>query len=327
MRKTMITLATVLCCWLTHTSAMAQSDVEEILKQVEQKVNLADKNPTNGNMQLKAGLALIWDDLGEKADPERSMVYANRALKIAEEQVVLQDTLKGETYLLLSELSMMKGDNKKALEYVEKGLEAISQELGRYDRWTIYQKIYVGHLTMMYIDTRRGSLMIQQAFLDSEMIPQEKRIQNLKELTVLYEIALEYSMADLADRMKRGIPFVVFEDKRYLILDTGDWNIDKPIVGWLMPRLMDDEETEEEGKDVILCDWDDINAPLRLIKAGDKNKPEFKVNFSLNPSDTSHLNIPEDNSFLWFLDEAEYNKVLEKYHAFKKEMKKVKNEE
>lgn len=318
-----MTLATVLCCWLTHTSAMAQSNVEEILKQVEQKVKLADKNPTNGKMQLKAGLALIWDDLGEKADPERSMVYANRALKIAEEQIVLQDTLKGETYLLLAELNMMKGDSKKALEYTEKGLEAFSQELGRYDRWTIYQKIYVGHLTMLYIDTRRGSLMIQQAFLDSEMIPQEQRIQNLKELTVLYEMALEYSMADLADRMIRGVPLFVFDGKRYLILDTGEWNMEKPIVGWIMPSLMDDQPggNEEDHKYVILCDFDDINAPLRLIKAGDKNEPEFKVNFSLNPSDTSHLNIPEDNSRLWFLNEAEYNKVLEKYHAFKKEMK------
>jgi len=293
---------------------------------------LADKNPTNGKMQLKAGQALIWDDLGEKADPERSMVYANRALKIAEEQIVLQDTLKGETYLLLSELNMMKGDSKKAFEYVEKGLEAISQELGRYDRWTIYKKIYVGYLTMMYLDTRRGSLMIQQAFLDSEMIPQEKRIQNLKELTVLYEMALEHSMADLANKMKHGAPLVVFEGRRYIMLETGSWNIEKPLVGWLMPTIMDQlqgkkEETDEEYKDVILCDFDDIRLPLRVIKSNDKNRPEFKVSFSLNPSDTSHLNIPEDNSLLWFLDEAGYNKVLEKYHTFMKEMKKVKNEE
>ena len=328
MKKIMMTIAAVLYCCLAPALAMAQSNVEEVIKQVEQKVKLADKNPTNGKMQLEAGQALIWNNLGDKRDPERSMTYANRALKIAEEQIVLQDTLKGETYLLLAELNMMKGDTNKAFEYTEKGLEAFSQELGRYDRWTIYKKILVGYLTMMYLDIRRGSLMIQQAFLDSEMIPQEQRIQNLKELTVLYELALEYSMADLANKMKHGVPFVVYDGKRYLMLDTGEWNMEKPIVGWTFSSLMNDLQggNEEDHKDVILCDFDDVNAPLRLVKANDENRPEFKVSFSLNPSDTSHLNIPEDNSRLWFLNEAGYNKVLEKYHAFKKEMKKVKNE-
>ena len=323
MKKIMMTIAAVLYCCLAPALAMAQSNVEEVIKQVEQKVKLADKNPTNGKMQLEAGQALIWNNLGDKRDPERSMTYANRALKIAEEQIVLQDTLKGETYLLLAELNMMKGDTNKAFEYTEKGLEAFSQELGRYDRWTIYKKILVGYLTMMYLDIRRGSLMIQQAFLDSEMIPQEQRIQNLKELTVLYEMALEYSMADLANKMKRGVPLVVFDGKRYLILDTGEWNMEKPIVGWTFSSLMNDLQggDEEDHKDVILCDFDDVNAPLRLIKANDENRPEFKVSFMINPADHRYLNIPEDNSRLWFLNEDTYKQLLEKYHAFKKEMK------
>ena len=98
MKKIMMTIAAVLYCCLAPALAMAQINVEEVIKQVEQKVKLADKNPTNGKMQLEAGQALIWNNLGDKRDPERSMTYANRALKIAEEQTVLQDTLKGETY-------------------------------------------------------------------------------------------------------------------------------------------------------------------------------------------------------------------------------------
>lgn len=319
-------LAAVLCCWMVTTIAIAQGNVEEIIKQIEQKVKLADKNPANGLMQLKAGQALIWNELGDKRDPDRSLLYANRALKIAEEQIVMQDTLKGETYLLLSDINMMKGDTQKAFEYVEKGLEAISQELGRFDRWTIFKKIFVGYLTMTYLDARRGSLIIQQAFLDNEMIPMEKRIQNIENLAVLYELALEYSMADLAIKMKHGLPIVVLDGKKYFMLDTGEWNMEKPIVGWMMPRIMDalqrgNEEKSGDSHDIILCEFEDINAPLRLIKADDENRPDFLIRFWINAANHSYLNIPEDNTFLWFLTDDGFNKILEKYRAFKAEMK------
>lgn len=317
--KKMITLAAVLCCAMTSTMAIAQDNMDEVVKEVEQRVKMADKNPSDGKLQLQAGRALLSYKLGDKIDFERSMTYANRAQKIAESQTVLKDTLKGGVYLLLSDLYLRKQDGRKAFDYAEMGLEALSQELGRYDRWTIFQKLYVGYFTMMYLDTRRGSLMIQQAFLDSELAPAEKRIQNITELSALYEMALEYSMADIAIKMNHGLPVIVFEGKRYLMLETSEWNMEKPLVGWLMPNLMQMIKGEEDESEtgLILCEFDDVDAPLRYIKPEDENRPEFKVTVAINPTDHSLLNIPKENTILWFLDEPSYNKVLEKYHAFK----------
>lgn len=321
MKKSLLTLAAVLCCTMASTVANAQENVEEIMKKVEEKVKLADKKPGDGKLQLQAGQALIWGDLGEKRDYDRALTYANRAAQIAEAQKVLKDTLKGDAYLLLSGIYLDKRDVSKAFEYCEKGLDAFTQELGRYDPLTISKKLAVGYAVMTSMDIRRGSLMIQQAFLDSELAPEDKRIQNIEELSSLYELAVEYQMAQMAKIMQYGLPLIVFEGRRYLMLDTGDWNMEKPIVGWLMPGIFDlltgKSPEERERKSLIICDFDDANAPLRFIEADATSKPEFKIQFMINPSDPRHLNVPNENARLWFFPEDIFNTILERYHAFK----------
>lgn len=326
MKKMMMVLAATLCCIMTSTVAIAQNNVDEVLKQVEQEVKLADKKLTDGKLQLQAARALVRDDLGERRDPDRALIYANRALKIAEAQTVLKDTLKGHTYLLLGGIYFGKKDPNKAFDCYEKGLEAIGQELGRYDRWTIYNKICIGNFIMTSLDIRRGSLIVQQAFLDSEMTPEDQRIQNISELSLLYETSVEHLMADIANRMQRGLPLLFYEGKRYLILETDAWNMEQPIVGWLMPGIMNmlqGKNEEKKGK-MILCDFDDVNAPLRLIELAGNDRPQVFMGFTINPTDHRYLNIPENNSRLLFFPESTINQILEKYHAFKAEAEKNK---
>ena len=319
-KRMMMTLAAVLCCTMTSMVAIAQNNVDEAMKLVEQKVKLADENPTDGKLQYQAEMALVGDDLGDKVDIDRSMTYANRALKIAEAQTVLKDTLKGATYTLLGGLYMAKGDFDKTLDYYEKGLVAYEQELGRYDPWTITQRLIRGYFIMNKFDARRGSLMIQQAFLDSEMAPEDMRIKNIPELTSLYEMAVEVLMADMSNRTQRCLPLILFDGKLYLMLETGSWNIEEPLVGWLTPSLMDilkGKKDEEQESDIILLEYMDTNAAPRLVKADDTNKPEFKVAFSMNLSDPHSLLISDESCRLMFFEENVFNQILDRYHAFK----------
>ena len=326
MKKRMMVLAATLCCIMTSTVAIAQNDVDEVLKQVEQKVKLADKEQTDGKLQLQAARALVRDDLGERRDPDRALIYANRALKIAEAQTVLKDTLKGHTYLTLGGIYFGKRDLGKAIDCYEKGLEYIGQELGRYDRWTIYNKICIGNFIMTSLDIRRGSLIVQQAFLDSEMTPEDQRIQNISELSFLYELSIEYLMADIANRMQCGLPLLFYEGKRYLVLETDTWNMEQPIVGWLMPSIMNmlQGKNKEEKSKMILCDYYDENAPLRLIEPVGNDRPQVFAGFAINPTDHRYLSVHENNTFLLFFPESTINKILERYHAFKAEIEKNK---
>ena len=314
-----LVLTIVFCCIMIPTVAIAQDNVNEFLKKAEQAAKKADKNPTDGRLQLEAARTFIRNELGDKIDIDRALTYANRALKIAESQAVMQDTLMGHSYLFLGGLLFGKKDFKKSFECYENGLEALGKELGRYDCYTIFQKLYIGHFIMTNIHVRHGSLIIQQAFLDSEDMPEEKRIKNILELNSLYELAVENLMADMSNMMQRGLPLITYENKKYLILETDSWDMTKPIIGWLTPRIQDmlQGHHEVDKNHIILCDFNDTSAPLRYLEfEGDKG-PSITIQFSLNMADHHYLNIPEESSRLLFFNEDVFKQILGRYNAFK----------
>ena len=112
-----LVLTVSFCCAMT-TVVNAQNAMEDALKQVEQKTKLADKNPKNGKMQYQAAIACIADVLGEKKDFDRAISYANRALKIAQEHPVPQDTLKGLSSNALGLIYMAKQDFANCDKYM-----------------------------------------------------------------------------------------------------------------------------------------------------------------------------------------------------------------
>ena len=137
MKKILMTLAAVLCCAM---ATMAQNTPEQMLKEAEAKAKLADKNPKNAKMQLAAAGAFIYDELGDKKDFDRALIYANRALKLSQEHPAPQDTLQGNTCLALGLIYMGKQDMETAVDFFQKATDGFQTELGRYDPVTIGTK-------------------------------------------------------------------------------------------------------------------------------------------------------------------------------------------
>lgn len=323
--KRIMTLVALLCAITFQVNA--QNDTEEMqkvaIKATEELAKEADKNPKNGKKQLVAAEALLWDVLGDKLDFDRALTYANRALKIAESQQQLQDTLMGRTCSALGYIYLKKQNFENAIDYYEKGLTAFEQELGRYDPVTIYQKLQIGYMIMITFDARRGSLFVQQAFLDSERAPIEKRLKNLENLSALYELAIDFLTADITLRMQRGLPLITLEGKKYFILETPEWNIEQPIVGWLVPKILQPslQNREEPDGNIILLDDQDPNADLRVIKPDDPERPNFEVSFSLDTTDHQTIIMDDSNARLLFFQEPLFNHILDKYRAFKSAQK------
>ena len=57
--KRILTIVALMCAVTFRMDA--QDNVEQALKQAEQKVKLADKNPKNGKMQYEAAMAFIMN--------------------------------------------------------------------------------------------------------------------------------------------------------------------------------------------------------------------------------------------------------------------------
>ena len=295
MKKIIIILAAVVC----SVSAMAQSQADEALKEMETKVKVADGKQTDGRAQLDAALACINDELGDKKDLQRGLVYAERALKIAEAQTVLKDTLLGHTHYTLGAIYMQQNDYGKACEYFEKAMNAFERELGADDPVTNGTKMVYSYM-IMQMEPFRGFPYIQEAFYNNRLL----------------ETSLEMLIAAYTEYFKTAVPLIVRDGSQYLLVQSGDWNIEKPLVGWLVPTLMRSEEENAAfvGDEIIFCDGD-FN--FTAIPAEEKEKGALTFNFRHAVSNPRTLMSNPGDSRIFFLNAETYDQLRSKFREFK----------
>jgi len=313
-----MTLAAVLCCAMT-TTVDAQDKIEQALKQAEQKAKLADENVENGKMQYEAAVSFISDDLGEKKDLDRALTYANRAFKISQECPAPQDTLKGLTCYALGMIYMWKQSWENCFDYLEMAMDAFQEELGRYDPVTNGTKLVYGYF-MAGAQPLRAFPMIQEAFTDNSMTPQNKRIENMDMAFIAQSMALEMLIAEYTKRMSHAVPMIIRDGKSYLVVQTKDWNIERPLVGWMAPAMLRTEAENKafKGDNLIICDEN-----FKLIVVPEEEKDQYMINFNYihqirNPR---QIQIKDGSSAIWFLNDQSYNDILNKYRELKSKKK------
>ena len=315
MKKIMIIVA-LICAVAFQVNA--QDKVSEALRLAEQKAKLADENLENGKMQYEAAISFLSDDLGEKRDLDRALTYANRAFKISQEHPAPQDTLKGLSCYALGMIYMGKQSWENCFDYMEMAMDGFQEELGRYDPVTNGTKLIYGYL-MAGAQPLRAFPKIQEAFVDNSMAPQNKRIENMDLANIAQEMALEMLIAEHTKRLSHAVPMIFHDGKSYLVVQTKDWNMERPLLGWMVPSMLrtDAENASYKGDSLILCDEN-----FQFIVVPDEEKAKYKLDFNIihklrNPR---QLLVEDGSSRIWFLNDQFYNDILNKFREFKSKM-------
>ena len=308
MKKFLFTIIVMTCAALTVN---AQTSVETALKNAEKAAKLADKKPNNGKLQYEAAIAFFNDALGDKKDLDRAQMYAERAVKIAKEFPSPKDTLQGLSCWTLGMIHLQKNNTEEALDYLEMGSDAFNVELGRHDPVTNGSKLVFAYMAMTS-SPMRGCPKVLEAFYDNEMAPQDKQIDNMAEANIMLETAMEFLVAQQAQMFRHALPLITYEGQKYLIVETTDWSMERPLLGWLVPSLMDEETPQ--GDELVLVD-DNIN--FRVLKGEERHKVSMESNFKHLMAKPKHLESNPDDSRIWFLEPDKYNNLLNKYREFK----------
>ncbi|MBR6121088.1 MAG: hypothetical protein IKQ05_01695 [Prevotella sp.] len=311
MKKILMTLAAVLCCAMI---TMAQTTPDEALKQAEKKAKQAEKKPTNGKLQYEAAMGFLSDDLGERKDFDRALTYANRAFKIAQEHPAPQDTLKGLSCFALGMIYIGKQSMDTAMDFMEMAMDGFQEELGRNDPVTIGTKLIYGSL-MLGAQPLRAFPKIQDAFNDNDMAPRNKRIENMQEANILQEMAVEMLIAEQTKRFRHAVPMIVHDGKTYLVVQTKDWNIERPLVGWMVPDILrtEDDKATFKGNNLILYDE---NHQFIVVPDEEKDQYQMIFDFKQQMKNPRQLQVKEGNSHIWFLNEKSHHDILTKFRAF-----------
>ena len=115
--KRFMTIVALTCAVAFQVNA--QNIVEDNKKIAEQTVKLADANPTDGQKQYAAASALIGIAVNTDGQYDRAISYAHKALEIAKAQKEQKDTLLANTYSLLSNIYLLKGNVDNTCDFME----------------------------------------------------------------------------------------------------------------------------------------------------------------------------------------------------------------
>ncbi|MBO4592705.1 MAG: tetratricopeptide repeat protein [Bacteroidaceae bacterium] len=311
MRKLLFTLVVMMCATLVVNAQTAQ---EKALKEAEKAAKLADKNLKNGKLQYEAALAFFNDEMGDKKDLDRAQMYAERAVKIAQEFPSPKDTLQGLSCMVLGLVHLQKNNAEEAMKYLEMSMDGFNVELGRNDPVTNGSKLVYGYM-MINSYPLRGFPKVMESFFDNAMAPEDKRIENMAEANILLETSLEMLIAQQTKMFRYALPMVTYKDQKYLVVETTDWCMERPLVGWLVPSFMEDEEAcGAQGDDLILVD-DNIN--FHVFKGEERHQVQLQFNFKHFMRNPKHLEANPDDTRIWFLEPENYKNVLNKYREFK----------
>lgn len=314
MKKILLTIVALLGIVTSQLHAQDSTQIEKAVKFADKKVKLADKNSKNGKIQYEAAMALINSELGEKKDFDRALTYANRALKIAREHPAPQDTLQGLTCWGLSMIYLGKGEYENAADFMELAADAFEVELGRDNPVTNGTKLIYG-IMMVGPQPARGFTRVQEAMFDNSFAPEDKRIENMEEANIVLELALEMLIADQTKRFRYALPMITIDGKKYVIVQTADWNMERPLVGWLLPNLLRSEEEKEnfKGDDTIICDE---NMQFTVLPDDEEEKRQMKFNFRHFIANPRRLVSEEGDARILFLTPDAYNGFLAKYREY-----------
>ena len=321
MKKIIMTLAAVLCCATTVVNA--QNTVEENKKMVstnlqmaEQKVKLADENPTDGQKQYAAATALTSIAANTDGQYDRAISYAHKALEIAKAQKEQKDTLLANTYSLLSNIYMLQGSVDNGCDFMELAVDAIEEQLGRYDAATIYSRLKTGlTLISIYPDTRRGFLHVMQAFYDNDKAPVNKRIKNMEQFNIRLSVAMEQMLTAYANGNRYAIPVVTMDGEKYYMVQNRDWHIGQPLANWLSPNMLRslEERQAHRGENIVLMN--SKGEFLRLSKEEGQKVALETTDLMFNVY-SREIETAPNASYLWYLQPQAYNDTIKRFEEF-----------
>ena len=214
----------------------------------------ADDNPTDWNAQLEVGHFLL--------DKENGMYNLSQAAKYYERLYHLAmghnkeipDSVIRETGMMLISEAVDKKDLDKALFYVDAMRHA---EKAGVDLGAGYGSTF-SSMGVLYAMMKGDMVRSLNYMMDFRERLTKDNLPGIEYTDMTTALLFEGVISKYKKMFDDKLLEVTFDGKKYIIISLGEWNVEKPLMGWL--------NTEEEGKPV-LCDeegkaYDDLHGNI-----------------------------------------------------------------
>jgi hypothetical protein len=221
-------LLAVLAC-VTALSVNAQTkDAESKADRYFRMSKVADENPSDWKAQLEVGHILL-DKEGGFYNQSRAARYYERIYHIASDvNREIPDSVIRETNWVLMTLAVGKGDIERALFYIDEMKHANSVGVGIEDSYLNLSDMY-GLTCCMGKEDYIKALSYLKDLRDRVTQRHLPGIEHTDLTTaMLLEEVFELEKAVFGDKLME----LTIDGKKYIVVSMGEWDIEKPFIGW-----------------------------------------------------------------------------------------------
>lgn len=232
----------LLAAFVCFAALSVSAQTEESESKTEKMLRLtktANENPTDWKAQLEAGHFLLDKENGVYNQSQAEKYYERIYHLATDYNKEIPDSVIRETGFMLMSVAADKKNFDKALFYIDAMTHARRVGVDISDEY------------MNSIDV----CGIMYSMIKEDMVKPLAYIMNIRErLTknktpgieytdVLTTILFERLMEKYKDMFGDKVMELTLDDKKYIMISKGDWNIEKPLVGWMQ---------KEEGSPMVL---------------------------------------------------------------------------
>jgi hypothetical protein len=306
MKKIMMTWATVLCCFI---SVNAQTENTESRSERYLRLSKeADENPNDWKAQLEIAHILLDKD-GGFYNMHRGARYYERIYHLATDfNKEIPDSVIQEAGMMLMAATADKKDVDKSLFYINEMKHAQKVGVDIKDDFLNMCDMYGIIYNMSKEDNLRALMSIMDLRERITKMGQPGVEYTEMMMAVLFDEVIEQGMTMFGDKLLE----LTMDGKKYIFIAMGDWNIEKPFMGWTNIMGGDKDGKGKKlklayGEDGVV--YDDLHGSLEYSFFCNKNGV-----------------VPQENtnSRLITVTPEQRQQMVEAYHKYLKKAKKNK---
>lgn len=225
--KRFFVMAALVC--IDALSVNAQTDEPETKAQKFFRLTkTADENPTDWNAQLEAGHFLLDKENG-MYNQSKAEKYYERIYHLATDyNKEIPDSVIREACVALLTVASDKKNLDKALFYIDEILHAdkVGVDIGDAYLNTL------GSTGMLYNMMKENFVKALPYMMDIRERVTKANLPGIEHTDITTAMLFEGLVREYKKMFNDKLIDLTFDGKKYIVISMGDWNIEKPLMGW-----------------------------------------------------------------------------------------------
>lgn len=226
--KKIFLFAAFVCFAALSVSAQTEEQESKIEKMLR-LTKTANENPTDWKAQLEAGHFLLDKENGMYNQSQAEKYYERLYHLATDYNKEIPDSVIRETGIMLMTVATDKKNLDKALFYIDAMIHAQRAGVDISDDYMTYFAFW-GMMNSMGKEDRVKSLSYIMNL--REKLSQNKT-PGIEYTDVLTTVLFERLIEQYRDMFGDKLVEMTIDGKKYIMISKGDWNIEKPLMGWM----------------------------------------------------------------------------------------------